>query len=57
MSWPEAFAVRYADWTAHVTEDVPFYVGLATEADGLLVELAVGNGRVRCIKVLGQVLS
>ena len=46
MSWPEAFAVRYADWTAHVTEDVPFYVGLATEADGLLVELAVGNGRV-----------
>ncbi len=46
MSWPEAFAVRYADWTAHITEDVPFYVGLATEADGLLVELAVGNGRV-----------
>jgi Methyltransferase domain len=26
--------------------DVPFYVALAREADGLLVELAVGNGRV-----------
>jgi SAM-dependent methyltransferase len=29
-----------------MTEDVPFYVELAREADGLLVELAVGNGRV-----------
>jgi SAM-dependent methyltransferase len=26
--------------------DVPFYVGLAREADGPIVELAVGNGRV-----------
>ena len=26
--------------------DVPFYVGLARDADGPLVELAVGNGRV-----------
>jgi SAM-dependent methyltransferase len=46
MSWSEAFAIRYEDWSAHMTEDVPFYVGLAREADGLLVELAVGNGRV-----------
>jgi len=46
MSWPEAFAVGYADWSAQMTEDVPFYVELAREADGLLVELAVGNGRV-----------
>jgi SAM-dependent methyltransferase len=46
MSWSEAFALRYEDWSAHMTEDVPFYVGLAHEADGLLVELAVGNGRV-----------
>jgi SAM-dependent methyltransferase len=46
MSWPEAFAVGYSDWTAAITDDVPFYVGLAAEADGLLVELAVGNGRV-----------
>jgi SAM-dependent methyltransferase len=29
-----------------MTEDIPFYVELAREADGALVELAVGNGRV-----------
>jgi SAM-dependent methyltransferase len=29
-----------------VTEDVAFYVELAREADGPLVELAIGNGRV-----------
>ena len=46
MSWPEAFARRYRDWAAQMTEDVPFYVELAREADGPLVELAVGSGRV-----------
>ena len=46
MSWDEAFASRYDDWSADMTQDVPFYVGLAREADGPLVELAVGNGRV-----------
>jgi len=46
MTWSEAFAGRYEDWSAHMTEDVPFYVELAHEADGPLVELAVGNGRV-----------
>jgi SAM-dependent methyltransferase len=46
MSWEEAFAAGYDRWSAHMTEDVPFYVGLALEADGPLVELAVGNGRV-----------
>ena len=46
MSWDEGFARRYDEWSAHMTEDVPFYVGLAREADGPLVELAVGNGRV-----------
>src|ERR671933_2573833 len=45
-SWYEAWADRYAEWTAGVTADVPFYVALAREADGLLVELAVGTGRV-----------
>ena len=45
-SWPEAFAAGYDRWSAHMTEDVPFYVGLAVEAEGPLVELAVGNGRV-----------
>jgi ubiquinone/menaquinone biosynthesis C-methylase UbiE len=46
MSWDEAFARRYDEWAAPMTEDVGFYVSLAGEADGPLVELAVGNGRV-----------
>ena len=46
MSWDEGFAARYEEWSAAMTEDVPFYVGLAREADGQIVELAVGNGRV-----------
>jgi SAM-dependent methyltransferase len=45
-SWDEAFADRYEDWSAGMTADVPFYVELACRADGPLVELAVGNGRV-----------
>ena len=46
MSYPEAFAENYDRWAADMTEDVPFYVGLAKEADGPVVELAVGSGRV-----------
>jgi SAM-dependent methyltransferase len=46
MSWDEEFADRYEEWSAHMTADVDFYVRLAREADGPLVELAVGNGRV-----------
>jgi SAM-dependent methyltransferase len=46
MSWDEAFAGRYSEWSAHMTADVAFYVELAREADGPLVELAIGNGRV-----------
>ena len=46
MSWDEAFAQRYDEWAAHMTEDVAFYVDLAREADGAVVELAAGNGRV-----------
>jgi SAM-dependent methyltransferase len=46
MSWDEAFSDRYDEWAAHMTADVAFYVDLAREADGPLVELAVGNGRV-----------
>src|ERR671912_2753940 len=45
-SWYDAWADRYDDWSTSVTADVPFYVGLARDADGPLVELAVGNGRV-----------
>jgi SAM-dependent methyltransferase len=44
-SWYDAWADRYGEWFPGVA-DVPFYVGLAREADGLLVELAVGAGRV-----------
>jgi SAM-dependent methyltransferase len=46
MSWDEAFTSRYEDWSADMTEDIPFYVKLAREAGGPLVELAVGSGRV-----------
>jgi SAM-dependent methyltransferase len=42
----DAFAAIYDEWSAHMTEDVPFYVELAREAEGPLIELAVGNGRV-----------
>jgi SAM-dependent methyltransferase len=41
-----AFADIYEEWSAPMTEDVPFYVELAREAEGLVVELAVGTGRV-----------
>jgi SAM-dependent methyltransferase len=41
-----AFAAIYDDWASHMTEDVPFYLDLVREADGPVVELAVGNGRV-----------
>src|SRR5206468_5846176 len=46
MSHYEAYAAIYDDWASHMTEDVAFYVELAREADGPVVELAVGNGRV-----------
>ncbi len=46
MSWDEAFSLHYEEWSAAMTEDVAFYVQLAREADGPLVELAIGNGRV-----------
>jgi SAM-dependent methyltransferase len=46
MSWDEAFSDRYDEWAAHMTEDVAFYVDLARESDGPIVELAIGNGRV-----------
>jgi SAM-dependent methyltransferase len=36
----------YEEMSAPMTEDVPFYVELARAADGPVVELAVGSGRV-----------
>ena len=46
MSWDERFADLYDEWASEMTEDVAFYVELAHETDGPLVELAVGSGRV-----------
>src|SRR5690349_19269164 len=46
MSWDEAFADRYEEWSAEMTGDVAFYVELARRADGPVVEPAAGNGRV-----------
>jgi SAM-dependent methyltransferase len=46
-SWYDALADGYAEWsTAEHGPDVPFYVGLARDADGPLVEIGVGTGRV-----------
>jgi len=55
----EPFAPIYDDWASHMTEDVPFYVELAREADGPVVELAVGNGRVAIpvSKAIGPMLG
>ncbi|MGH3476675.1 MAG: class I SAM-dependent methyltransferase [Nocardioidaceae bacterium] len=46
MSWDEQFASSYDEWSAVMTEDVSFYVGLAADSDGPILELAIGNGRV-----------
>jgi len=46
VSWDERFSERYDEWAAHMTADVPFYVELARDSEGPIVELAVGNGRV-----------
>ena len=48
MSYPEAFAEDYDRWAADMTEDVPFYVALAREADGPVLELCTGAGRSAC---------
>ena len=44
-SWYDAWADRYGELSTPGA-DIPFYVGLAREADGPIVELAVGTGRV-----------
>ena len=46
MSAYDPIAAIYEDWSEEMTEDVPFYAELAAQADGPLVELAVGTGRV-----------
>lgn len=46
MSEYDLWAPVYDAWSTHMTEDVPHYVRLAREADGPIVELMVGSGRV-----------
>ena len=46
MSAYDPFAPVYDDLAASMTEDVDFYVSLAAEATGPVVELAVGTGRI-----------
>lgn len=45
-TWPDQFAEGYETWSATMTADIPFYVELARKANGPLVELAIGSGRV-----------
>jgi SAM-dependent methyltransferase len=42
----DAWAPVYDTWASDMTEDVAHYVSLAREADGPIVELMVGSGRV-----------
>jgi SAM-dependent methyltransferase len=46
LSAYDTIARLYDPWSVSVTEDVDFYVQLATEAGGTIVELGVGTGRI-----------
>ena len=46
MSAYDAIARLYDPWSRSVIEDVAFYVGLAAESGGPVVELGVGTGRI-----------
>jgi len=46
LSGYDAIARVYDPWSVSVTEDVRFYVDLALEAGGPVVELGVGTGRI-----------
>ena len=46
MSGYEGFAPVYHAWASDMTEDIDFYVELAREADGPIIELAAGTGRI-----------
>ena len=46
MSVYDAIADLYDAWSRSVTEDVRFYVDLAGESGGPVVELGVGTGRI-----------
>jgi SAM-dependent methyltransferase len=46
LSSYDSIARLYDPWSASVIEDVDFYVQLAREAGGSIVELGVGTGRI-----------
>lgn len=46
MSGYEGFAPIYDRWAADMVDDIDFYVDLAREADGPVIELAAGTGRI-----------
>ena len=46
MGLYDEIAAFYDPWSRSVTEDVGFYVDLAVESGGPVVELAVGTGRI-----------
>jgi hypothetical protein len=46
ITWDEEFSHRYDEWSASMTADVDFYIGVARITNGPIVELAVGSGRV-----------
>jgi ubiquinone/menaquinone biosynthesis C-methylase UbiE len=46
LSSYDSIARVYDPWSVSVTEDVQFYVELAVEAGGPVVELGVGTGRI-----------
>lgn len=46
MSDYDVWAPDYDEWAAEMTEDVPFYVDLARNAEEPIVELGVGTGRI-----------
>ena len=46
MSEYDRWAPIYDAWSSDMTEDVAYYVDLAREAEGPIVELMVGSGRV-----------
>jgi ubiquinone/menaquinone biosynthesis C-methylase UbiE len=53
VSGYDAWAPHYDEWASEMTEDVAHYVALAREADGPIVELMVGTGRVAIEVVKG----
>ena len=46
MSGYEGFAPVYDAWASDMTDDIDFYVELARDADGPVIELAAGTGRI-----------